>query len=143
MTRATQRNKIIKVSSIFAVNIRPLDKSWSLINFATGRALGWVALISANPLMKSNITHPFSLPFWVPIIFQKCGKFFIVFGRIVVVPLSIAKLFSPLRNFGYSYFRITLTRAIVSRFNLRGRPPQDLSASETFCFNHRFIVATI
>jgi hypothetical protein len=65
MTGDTQRNKVISISPIFAINVGPLYESWSIVRNATLLARGWFTKCSHDPLMESPVTNVISFPAWM------------------------------------------------------------------------------
>lgn len=144
MTRSTKSYIVRKLSSVFSVYIRPLDFFRSIINDTTIRTLNRLSLFSPNPLVKTPIAHRFALPSIIlrtSSFFRKSRYSFSFKIRTSNTTYSSFK--SRLYKFLDSCFRVAFSRAKVSFFNFRGRPKKNRVASQTFCFNHNIIIASI
>lgn len=128
MARATERNVISENSPIFSINISPLNgtRCPDLITLGTDDGF---SLFASQPCMEPIIAHLVSFP-----------------GIVTLAPLhsfqslrhlrsSLGKFVSKLYKFQISSFGITISRAIVSWFDLRWRTYKSLSTDKAFYFN--------
>lgn len=124
MTTSTQSNVIRKNPSILSIKVGPLNKSWAVVLLSTVKALCRLTKVSSNPIVKSSVSHSFTLPrimlfslnFFESLKSNR-RKFFGFFS-------VYAKRFSLFKQFFISGFRITFPRTIISWFYFRWRSPQ-------------------
>ena len=116
MARSTQRDKIFNGSTVFAVNIRPLNVARSSVLLTAMRTLCRFTLLSSHPLVKSAITYLLTLPGVVVGSGRSvhCVKTSLHFWSSFLKAMSTAFLV----QFLASCFRVADRVAIVSRLNL-------------------------
>ena len=128
MTRNTQRNVIRQNSTIFPINICPLDKPWSFVKFSAITTCIRGSKVSSYPIMQSTVTYFLTLP---RMMFGTLEKNLGVF-----LFTSKSTFQSSLDKLLISYQRITFTGTKVSVGNFRRRFINNLSTFKTSYFNH-------
>lgn len=136
MTRRTQRNIISQISTIFTINIRPLDVFWSFIKNCTKFTLSRFAKFAAYPLVQPSISNTVSFPS----IMVLTREFFHGFKTIRHFWSSFLKFMSKLNQFLVSCFCVATHITVVSRIYFGRRLEQNVSTFNTIYFNH---IATI
>lgn len=134
MTRNTHSNKVINLSSVFPVNVSPLNMAWSRVFFATLGTSGWVSLLATNPLVKAPITHFVSLPSVIIRTRQFLQRFYS--SRDFWSSLLIAICTSRSRELFVSFFRVTTSIAIIPRLYFGGRAVINFLTSRASSVRH-------
>ena len=139
MTTDTERYKISQISSIFSINVSPLDKSRSFICSIAMRTLCRFAQIPSNPLVKSPITNFFSFP---SVIFFTRNFFSLTpspFLRSFITRLKSIPSSDFFQEVNPKFLR-TFSGAKIILMNFRRRTILYLSTIITNCFNHKDII---